>query len=633
MAMAMGLIHFCLLAVALHGHLAHGQGFDKVGQQPQYPSYPQKPQSPQQPQIPQNPQQPQIPQNPQQPHPQQPQIPQNPQQPQIPQNPQQPQIPQNPQQPQIPQNPQQPQYPSYPQKPQSPQKPQQPQYPSYPQKPQSPQKPQQPQYPQNPQQPQIPQNPQQPQIPQNPQQPQYPSYPQKPQSPQKPQQPQYPSYPQKPQSPQKPQYPQNPQQPQQPQYPQNPQQPQQPQYPQNPQQPQYPQNPPKTPSKPQDPQVPTSTFHTCEVDEHYKIPCGSSNITSTECDAINCCFDGYSCYYGKYVTLQCTKDGQFIIVIAKDATLPHIDLETVSFLGAGAECHPAGATSAFAIYQFPVTSCGTIMRDEPGVIVYENRMSSFYEVAIGPRGAITRDSHFDLSVQCRYIGTSVEALVIEVDLVPPPSPVAAPGLLRVELRLGSGQCYTKGCHEEDVAYTSYYNDADYPVTKVLRDNVYVEVRMLERTDPNLVLTLGRCWATTSSFSNSVPQWDLLIDGCPNHDDRYLTTLVPVDASSGLEFPTHYRRFIFKMFTFVGYGPVGPSDPSKKAPSDAPSIPLKEHVYIHCDVSVCQPSFSNNCEPRCPYRKARDISGSTKKVYREETVVVSSDEIVFTAASQ
>lgn len=62
------------------------------------------------------------------------------------------------------------------------------------------------------------------------------------------------------------------------------------------------------------------------------------------------------------MTLQCTKDGQFIIVIAKDATLPHIDLETVSFLGAGAECHPAGATSAFAIYQFPVTSCGTIMR-------------------------------------------------------------------------------------------------------------------------------------------------------------------------------------------------------------------------------------------------------------------------------
>lgn len=68
------------------------------------------------------------------------------------------------------------------------------------------------------------------------------------------------------------------------------------------------------------------------------------------------------------------------------------------------------------------------------------------------------------------------------------------------------------CSSEDVAYTSFYVDSDYPVTKVLRDPVYVEVRMLERTDPNIVLTLGRCWATSDPYPHSVPQWDLLIDG-------------------------------------------------------------------------------------------------------------------------
>lgn len=52
-----------------------------------------------------------------------------------------------------------------------------------------------------------------------------------------------------------------------------------------------------------------------------------------------------------------------------------------------------------------------------------------------------------LLVQCRYVGTSVEAVVIEVGLVPPPPPVAAPGPLRVELRLASGQCNAKGCME------------------------------------------------------------------------------------------------------------------------------------------------------------------------------------------
>lgn len=38
--------------------------------------------------------------------------------------------------------------------------------------------------------------------------------------------------------------------------------------------------------------------------------------------------------------------------------------------------------------------------------------------------------------------------------------------------------------------------------------------------------------------------------CPYEDDRYLTTLVPVGPSYGLQYPTHYRRFVVKMFTFV-----------------------------------------------------------------------------------
>lgn len=65
---------------------------------------------------------------------------------------------------------------------------------------------------------------------------------------------------------------------------------------------------------------------------------------------------------------------------------------------------------------------------------------------------------------------------------------------------------------EDQAYSSYYGDAEYPVTKVLRESVYVEVRVLERTDPNIVLTLGRCWATSNPDPQSLPQWDLLMNG-------------------------------------------------------------------------------------------------------------------------
>lgn len=35
------------------------------------------------------------------------------------------------------------------------------------------------------------------------------------------------------------------------------------------------------------------------------------------------------------------------------------------------------------------------LQEEEGYVVYENHMSSSYEVGLGPRGAITRDSHFE----------------------------------------------------------------------------------------------------------------------------------------------------------------------------------------------------------------------------------------------
>ena len=52
-----------------------------------------------------------------------------------------------------------------------------------------------------------------------------------------------------------------------------------------------------------------------------------------------------------------------------------------------------------------------------------------------------------LLFQCRYIGVSVEALVIEVVIEAPLPPVAALGPIRVELLLANGVCTQKGCYE------------------------------------------------------------------------------------------------------------------------------------------------------------------------------------------
>ncbi|XP_068168224.1 zona pellucida sperm-binding protein 4-like [Antennarius striatus] len=447
-----------------------------------------------------------------------------------------------------------------------------------------------------------------------------PQHPKPPQSPQLPQPPQPPQFSQPPQLPQPPQPPQFSQPPQLPQPPQPPQFSQPPQLPQPPQPPQFSQ-PPQLPQRPK-PSLQKDRLHTCEVTEQHKIQCGAPGISASACQAINCCYDGRMCYYGKYVTLQCTKDAQFILVVSRDATLPSLDLESIAFLGNDEACKPVDTSSAFAIYQFPVTECGTVLLEEPGVIIYENRMSSSYEVAIAEKGAITRDSSFELLFQCRYVGVSVEAVVIEVGMFYAPQPIAALGPLRVELRLANGKCAVKGCVEEDVAYSSFYTDADYPVTKVLRDPVYVEVRMLERTDSNVVLTLGRCWANTHPHPDSLPQWDLLIDGCPYRDDNYQTQLVPVGSSSGLMYPRHHRRFIFKMFTFVS---ANTNDPSTGGHAEV-MTPLKEKVYIHCETTVCQPTVENTCEPKC-FRKRREILASVQKDFTAEPTVVSSQELV------
>ncbi|XP_072556322.1 zona pellucida sperm-binding protein 4-like [Paramormyrops kingsleyae] len=352
--------------------------------------------------------------------------------------------------------------------------------------------------------------------------------------------------------------------------------------------------------------VPTSAK--CQVYE--QVPCGDPAFGKAACEAINCCFDGQQCYYGNAVTVQCTRDGQFVLVVAKDSTVPQLDVASLSLLGGNAApCLPVATTNAFAIYTFPVTACGTVVKLDGDYVVYENRMTSSYEVGVGPLGSITRDSLYELLFQCRYWGAEVASLVAAVNTVPPPLPVAAPGPLRVELRLANGQCFTKGCDEGAAAYTSYYQDSDYPITKVLRQPVYVEVRILNRTDPNLVLVLENCWAAAGLDPLSLPQWSLLVDGCPYQGDKYQTTLVPVDGSSGLPFPTHYKRFIVKMFTFV--------DPASQQL-------YRGKGFIHCSVAVCRPSATDSCEQRC-FRKGRDVA-AVRKTFSHEKTVVSSGEI-------
>ncbi|MBN3292622.1 ZP4 protein, partial [Polypterus senegalus] len=364
-----------------------------------------------------------------------------------------------------------------------------------------------------------------------------------------------------------------------------------------------------------------SVAERCAVTASEKLPCGgSSSITQADCEANNCCYDSSSstspCYYANDVTVQCTLDGQFVGVVSEKVTLPPLDLGSIKLVDSSSpSCSPVTSLSSFVMYQFPVSACGSTVQVAGGNVMYQNTMSAAITVRSGPEGSITRDSVYKLFFQCTYSGSQDVQVEAEVYTVAPPLPVVEQGPFDLELVIAT-----------DSSYGSYYVDADYPVTKTLRDPVAVEVHIMNRTDPNLVLTLGDCWVTPGPSASSQPQWSLLVNGCPYTGDNYLTSLVTVDSTSGVAYPSHYKRFVFEMFAFVD--PV-----AQKA--------LAEKIFIYCVAAACYPSASDPCTQICPARrtgraadKLAHISLSRKNVLLHSgPVVIEADQVTTSKLEQ
>uniref|UniRef100_A0A8C8SBE6 Zona pellucida sperm-binding protein 1 n=1 Tax=Pelusios castaneus TaxID=367368 RepID=A0A8C8SBE6_9SAUR len=308
-----------------------------------------------------------------------------------------------------------------------------------------------------------------------------------------------------------------------------------------------------------------------------KIPCADAP-SQAACSQAGCCYDETDlttpCYYGNTVTVQCLRDGHFILVVSRDLSDHPIILDSVRLAYAQEGCDPIRRTEGFVIFHFPLMQCGTTVQVIGNKLIYENQLTSGIDIRTGPDGSITRDSTFIFHARCIYNASDFLPVQVEVVLPPTPAPIIQTGPLRLELRIAT-----------DLSYKVYLTEGDYPVVKVLRDPVYVEVRILQRTDPSLVLVLHQCWATPSTNPLEQPQWPILVDGCPFLGDNYRTQLVPVSpASSELPFPTHHQRFILSTFAFV---------------DDASQMVLEGLVYIYCSASACSPSRLKPCRITCP----------------------------------
>ncbi|XP_078054117.1 zona pellucida sperm-binding protein 4-like [Mustelus asterias] len=323
----------------------------------------------------------------------------------------------------------------------------------------------------------------------------------------------------------------------------------------------------------------------CVPETGWRFECGHSGISSAECIRQGCCFDPRSssphrCFYSLSKSPACTADGQFIIVISKNLTRPALNLSSLYVKdGQEAECKPKLTTGQLVTFRFPVTSCSSSKREEDGTLVYETDVLGKRMIQTGKLGSITRDSTFGLHVQCKYTGRRETGLQINVTVytVSPPPPASEDGILKLELRVA-----------KDGEYRSWYVDSDYPIWRILQEAVFVEVRVLGRTDPTLVLRLHDCWATPVPAPNHEVQWSLLVDGCPYEGDDYQTLLHPV-MFSGLKFPAHHKRFELKTFVFL----------DRKSEQ-----PLTGQVYLHCSAGVCSPSAQDDCAPKCGPKRRR-----------------------------
>uniref|UniRef100_A0A674KAA9 Zona pellucida sperm-binding protein 4 n=1 Tax=Terrapene triunguis TaxID=2587831 RepID=A0A674KAA9_9SAUR len=280
-----------------------------------------------------------------------------------------------------------------------------------------------------------------------------------------------------------------------------------------------------------------------------RLVCASPPINQGDCEGLGCCYNPSDrmnpYYYGNTVTVQCTPDGQFAIAVPRAVTLPSLILDLVRLANGRGAFGPESKLTLIGLVNLPVSDFSSQMAGDQGM--YENELVADRDVRIW-----SRDS---------------------VSTLPPPPAVSQPGPLMLELRIATEQ-----------NYGSYYTDRDYPVVKVLQDPIYMEVRILQRTDPDLVLVLHHCWATPSANPQQQPQWPILgnFSQCPYAGDNYRTQLVPVGAASGLQLPSHHQRFI-STFTFV-------ESASQRA--------LTGPVYLHCSASVCLPSRLESCTISC-----------------------------------
>uniref|UniRef100_A0A8C5U742 Zona pellucida glycoprotein 2 n=1 Tax=Malurus cyaneus samueli TaxID=2593467 RepID=A0A8C5U742_9PASS len=234
---------------------------------------------------------------------------------------------------------------------------------------------------------------------------------------------------------------------------------------------------------------------------------------------------------------MCTHDGFMDFEVLAESTVPQLDLDTLRLRDPA--CRPAykSPLNDRVWFHVPLNGCGTRFWFDGEKIHYENEVRAFPTDL--PLGRISRDSDLRLTVVCSFSNGDASLTVKVNDLPPVPAAVNQGSLSLVLLSY------------PEASFRQPYSEEQFPIVRYLRQPIFLEVQVLNRNDPKVHLVLDDCWATGSPEPRSVPQWNIVVDGCEYALDSYRTVFHPVGR--GVSYANYRQRLEVKTFAFFSGG--------------------------------------------------------------------------------
>ncbi|CAN9505772.1 unnamed protein product [Ophioblennius macclurei] len=296
------------------------------------------------------------------------------------------------------------------------------------------------------------------------------------------------------------------------------------------------------------------------VRAHSASPCGFDPVSDPECgNSLDCCMHNMQ---------DCTV-GQYFIFVVPDSVLEPTVVPTAQSSeddgGGGEPCTVQRLTSDLDIYIVPLDGCGVNKH------IFGDTILHLLEVQ-GTHPYDDGNSAHDilpvrLTVGCSSSPDSPGEVMFHVmDQLSLPQPT--PAAIFVRLRIAT-----------DESFTGYHPETHLPLSRIQGRPVYVELSLVDPSEPSLVLLVHSCLAYTQEPYAS---WMLVYDGCQSQG-----------ASQLLPSPTSHH---IQRITISSFLPL-PPESSLHATKRGHSLTEDPEIYFMCLTEVCNTAESD-CALTC-----------------------------------